>query len=213
MLKISQFTLTLLATATLVACGGGGSSSSRVTPQPAALATAAYGGNWKDACSIQGSLFKNSSNTNLNEQYFSTITPISDTSISVVDTIKHFAPTDTTCSGSPVIVQTQAGLTLTLTGTATIGAQVVDKITFPGQAATTNLTSGSISLSGASLNANTVSINGYSISGAWLAGDTTPGKILLRATANAIYCGDNSTNSPVTGFPTAMEAGACLTKI
>ncbi len=215
MLKINQLTLALCASATLVACGGGGSSGdSTAAPVPAVLATAAYGGNWKDVCRVGDSSFMNSANVNMNGQYFVTITPLSDTTFSVVETVKHFAPSDMTCTGNSVaITQTKAPATFTVVGTTTIGGQVVDKITGPAESATVSLVSGAISITGSSLNATTVSLNGYSIAGITLAGDTAPTKGLLRATATSLYCGDSSTQTAATSFPTAMRATACYTKI
>jgi hypothetical protein len=219
MLKIAQFTLTLLTAATLVACGGGSSNASSSQPPvvtPPALASAGYAGTWKDlqgGCALSDVRVNNATGANLRELAFITLTPQTDTTVKAAHTLKLYAPTDTACAGAVVATEVKSPFNITITGTAAFGGQTFDKIQFGTEMiSTTSLVVGSFTASNSSLGSSATTINGYFFPAGYFSLDQQSGeKGYLRATATNLFC-DNDTGT-TTAYPTGVDIAACFLKI
>ena len=219
MLRISQMTLILSASAVLIACGGGSSTAPTVgTSGGPVLSTAAYGGAWKDisvgtACGLSSVQQTNATGANLRENAFVTLTPLTDTTISVTLGVKHYAPSDASCAGAVLVTETLTPYVLQIDGTATIAGQVVDKITFPAWSLSNDsLVIGSTAIANSTLGTSAATINGYYFHSGYFSPQTNPThKGYLRATATNLYC-DNETGT-ATAYPTGMDTAACFVKI
>jgi hypothetical protein len=214
MLKMSHITLALIAVATLAACGGGSNTSN--TTQQATLATAAYAGTWKnltDVCELSDVKVANATGANLREDYFYTFTPLTDTSVSAVATLKLFAPTDTTCAGAVVATRTLSPFTFNFTGTAPFNGQVFDKFQVsPSSLTTTSFVLGGFTASNSNLGSSATTINGYYFPAGYFDPEPQTGALgYLRATSTNLFC-DNDTGT-LTAYPTGVDTAPCFVKM
>ena len=156
-MKTNTYLLTALSALVLSACGGGGGGGTPVAPAPAAAQQVdKYAGSWKTTCflNVNGvSLASNGQTVYQTRTYTFASTGATTASWVWVDT--YFPPTDTTCTQASVGNVTRPSTnSVTLDGTATIGANVVDKTTFtaaapfPGLGAVGSLTINALSFAG-----------------------------------------------------------------
>jgi hypothetical protein len=194
----------LAAFASLVtACGGGGDSGSTATPTATSDPIDKYATNFTVPCALNGEITSASTGASLYSKITASFqSKVSATKMLYQLKIESYAAKD--CSGAPLGTITAAGDNnfWQIDGTAVIGADTVDKLTFskapffPG------------------ISAAKITINGVSYSGKWY-GYQTPvvGKDILLLKGSDLYGGDYSKPMDAQGYPTAVEAVASTHKM
>jgi hypothetical protein len=125
MLKIAQFTLTLLATCTIIGCGGGTSSSTSASALPSYPTTAKYLGTWNAICDSEGDIKANGFPGSYTVTSLE-LTGNTATTVTGKNKLKVYGYNDSNCSGA-LLGTMERSMTVTIDSAAS-GPSGSDKV-------------------------------------------------------------------------------------